>query len=206
VSIDYDLAPCQLIKDETCDSSGRPPEQTDDVKNAIRALRADTTDCNGKIGVVGGSAGGFHAVFCSLDKTPSGGDGNSWPYWFKDGHDDRADCTVSLSGAYNLADRTPEAYGDPSPLLKFSDDVANYVGSDDLTAQKMVSVVSLSIDAASFKPLFLINSQFDPMPYHQIVDMICALRSASVSTSAYKTMTIMGSDEHSFAIGVVGTA
>jgi hypothetical protein len=106
-------------------------------------------DCNGKIGVVGGSAGGLLAVFCSIDKHPSNGDGNTWPFWFKDGNDDRADCTVSLSGAYDLSDRTPEAYGDPSPLIKFSDRASNYVGSDALSAQKAVSPVALSIDADS---------------------------------------------------------
>ncbi len=37
------------------------------------------------------------------------------------------------------------------------------------------------------------------MPYHQIIDMICALQTAGVPASAYQTLTIVGSDEHAFA-------
>ncbi len=44
----------------------------------------------------------------------------------------------------------------------------------------------------------MINTWFDmPPPYHQIVDMICALRQYE-DDSAFKTITIMNSDAHSF--------
>ena len=38
------------------------------------------------------------------------------------------------------------------------------------------------------------------MPYHQIVDMICALQTAGVSEDDYKTFTITNNnnDEHAF--------
>jgi hypothetical protein len=50
-----------------------------------------------------------------------------------------------------------------------------------------------------FKPLFLIYSLHDsPPPYRQIVDMICALKAAGVPDSAYQTLTIPNSAEHSF--------
>jgi hypothetical protein len=47
VDIDYELAPCGLIVNQICHGSaddingqsGRPPEQTDDVKAAVKALR-----------------------------------------------------------------------------------------------------------------------------------------------------------------------
>jgi hypothetical protein len=53
-------------------------------------------------------------------------------------------------------------------------------------------------DSHPFKPLFLINTQYDPMPYHQIIDMICALNTAGVPGSDYQTMTLMGSGQHAF--------
>ena len=37
------------------------------------------------------------------------------------------------------------------------------------------------------------------MPYHQIVDMICALKAAGIADTAYKTLTIPNSNEHAFA-------
>ncbi len=98
ISIDHELAPCSLIPNQPCHNdnpdSGRPPQQTNDVKNATRALRADAEHCNGKIGIVGASSGGSHAVFVAVDKTPTPND--AWPHWFQDGHDDRPDCAVSL--------------------------------------------------------------------------------------------------------------
>jgi len=204
VSIDHELAPCNLILDQPCHignpDSGRPPQQTDDVKNAIRALRADTTRCNGKVGVVGGSSGGSHAVFVALDTTPTGG-GGAWPRWFYGGNDDRPDCAVSLSGAYDFPDRTPENYPVPyhDPLPQFNANVENYTGIRNLLAQKQVSPVYVLDPAADFKPLLLINSRYDSMPYHQIVDMICALQEADVDPAKYQTITIPGSSKHSFA-------
>ena len=79
--------------------------------------------------------------------------------------------------------------------------VETYTQTGDLTIQQAKSPVSLvkpgNLDP--FVPLFLINSWNDtPPPYHQIVDMICALKAADVPDSAYQTLTIPG-DEHSFA-------
>jgi acetyl esterase/lipase len=51
--------------------SGRPPQQIDDIKSLIKAARSLTSLCNGDVGVIGGSAGGSHAVFVALDKTAS---------------------------------------------------------------------------------------------------------------------------------------
>jgi len=45
----------------------------------------------------------------------------------------------------------------------------------------------------------MINSWFDhPDSYHQIVEMICALRAVGVPDSAYQTLTIPDSAQHSF--------
>ena len=198
--VSYELAPCNVIMGQPChaddSNSGRPPHQTDDIKALVRAARADTDHCNGKIGIVGGSAGGSHAVWVALDTTPSTG----WPDWFKDGHDDRVDVAVSLSGAYDLSDRTPETDyppgSDPQPYFQFL--VNNYTGTTNLTTQKSDSVVSL-VQSSTIKPLLLINTQYDTMPFHQIVDMECALQSAGVDPSLYRVDTIPDSHLHAFA-------
>jgi acetyl esterase/lipase len=199
--VDYELAPCGVMPTQHCHdstaegiASGRPPEQSDDIEAEVRALRADP-HCNGRIGVLGGSAGGTFAIWVALNTNSSSG----WPNWSAS---DQVDCAVSLSGAYDFSDRTTEHYGsDPDPLPDFTRDIENYTHTGSLSIQKSDSPVSLitSYDPATFKPLYLINTQHDPMPYHQIVDMICGLRSAGVPDSAYKTLTIMGSNEHSFA-------
>jgi hypothetical protein len=86
----------------------------------------------------------------------------------------------------------------PPPPPHFVSDVENYTNSQDLAYQKAVSPVAFEIDADDFKPLLLINSEFDSMPYHQIVDMICALQNAGVSEDQYQTITIPDSDGHEF--------
>ncbi len=45
----------------------------------------------------------------------------------------------------------------------------------------------------------MISSQYDPtVPYHNLVDMLCALQSKSVPTNSYQTLYLAGSDLHSF--------
>jgi len=45
----------------------------------------------------------------------------------------------------------------------------------------------------------MLNTWLDmPPPYHQMIDMVCALESLGVDPSSYKTLTIMNSGEHSF--------
>jgi hypothetical protein len=46
--------------------------------------------------------------------------------------------------------------------------------------------------------MFFINSQFDPMPFHQIVDMQCALQAAGVDSSLYEVETLADSSAHAF--------
>ena len=131
----------------------------------------------------------------ALDTTSSSG----WPNWTSAS---RVDCAVSLSGAYQYDDRTSENYGnDGDPLPQFIQDIENYTNSQNLKAQEDLSPVSLVTPPSEehpFKPLFLINTQHDPTPYHQIVDVICALKTAGVAESDYKTMTLSRSNEHSF--------
>lgn len=100
----YRLAPCGQIEGQPCHNAdaatGRPPQQTNDIKAEIRAIRADTVHCNGKVGVVGGSSGASHALFVTLDTSTTG----NWSPSL------RPDCAVGLSGAYDFSDRTDELY------------------------------------------------------------------------------------------------
>ena len=59
-SIEYRLAPNGALLDQV--TSGQFPDQSDDVKLAVLAARNDAR-CNGQVGSVGGSAGGYHTAF-----------------------------------------------------------------------------------------------------------------------------------------------
>ncbi len=94
VSVDHELAPCGVMPTQHCHdstaegiASGRPPQQTDGIEAIVRALRADAVHCNGKIGTVGGSSGGSHAVWVALNTISSTG----WPNWTEA---DRVTCAV----------------------------------------------------------------------------------------------------------------
>ena len=74
-SVTHRLAPCALITgqhihDDTPEGilSGRPDQQTNDVKAQVRAARADSL-CNGWLAIVGVSSGGAHAAMLAFDKT-----------------------------------------------------------------------------------------------------------------------------------------
>lgn len=187
----YRLAPCGQIEGQPChnvdSATGRPPQQTDDVKAEIRAIRADGR-CNGKVGVIGGSGGGSHALFVTLDTSTSGG----WSPTL------RPDCAVGLSGAYDYSDRTPEDYGvhHSDPVEVFAYDVTNYTNTTNLTTQKNLSPVSLVPTASPFKPVMLVNSRYDPMPYHQLFDLTCAFQSNGVNSTLYTVITVPDSSAH----------
>lgn len=191
----YRLAPCGLVRGQACHTdplSGRPLEQTNDIKAFVRAARADI-HCNGKVAVVGGSAGGSHAAFVALDTTSSTG----WPNWTSA---DRPDVAAGLSGAYNFAGRTPESYL-PDPVPGFVQLIENYTNSCDPRDQRPlgpVAKVTTPTISKPFRPMYLISSEYDPMPYHQIIDMQCALQGAGVNSSLYQVETIPGSNEHAF--------
>ncbi len=167
LSIEYRLAPTGSLPGQVSD--GRFPQQSDDVKMAVRAARSDPR-CNGQVGAVGGSAGGYHAAFVAT--TGSYGD-------------DRIDVGVSLSGAYDLSDSS----ADPN-FFAFIDDVTNYVGvsASDTVALRAASPAWF-VDA-TVAPLFLINSAEDPMPFPQLADMTTKLDSLGVRN--YQTLTLPG--------------
>ncbi len=170
-SIEYRLAPNGGLPGQV--SSGHFPDQSDDVRLAVLAARHDSR-CNGQVGSVGGSAGGYQTAFMA-------GTGEIG--------EDRIDVGVSLSGAYDLSDFTP----DPG-IEKFEENVINYVGSSEIDSLQAASPVYL-IDGGT-TPLLLINTEQDPMPFSQLADMTTTLDALGVTN--YQTITLPGS-AHSFS-------
>lgn len=171
-SINYRLAPPGKIPGQQ--SLGRFPDQTDDVHLAVQAARNDPR-CNGRVGAVGGSSGGSHVAWCAVTGTAG---------------QDRIDVGVSLSGAYDYSDFSP----DPE-IDFFVSIVTNYVGvpRSDIAALRVASpawVVNKNV-----APLFLIDSLGDPMPAAQLDDMAAQL--TAVGARNYNAMRIAGA-LHSF--------
>lgn len=179
VSITYRLA--FLTEDNRLPgqtTNGKWPQQTADCKIAVRAARADPR-CNGKVVAVGGSAGATHAFsLASEDETT--------PYWTPA---DRVSAAVCLSGAYKFDERSP----DPN-LGTLINAVTNYTGTTDLAALLNVSPVTL-VDA-TVKPVFLVSSLQDPMPYQQFASMVARLTALRVS---FRSEGSINNAEHAFA-------
>ena len=166
-SIEYRLAPPGSLPGQISD--GRFPDQEDDVKLAVRTARSDPR-CNGQVGAIGGSAGGYHTAFVAATGTVG---------------DDRIDVGVSLSGAYDISDFSP------NPTLDYyTSTVTNYVGvaSTDTTALRAASPAWLANKTIS--PLLMVNTLEDPMPYSQLGDMIMHLDALGITN--YHALTLVG--------------
>ena len=133
-SIEYRLAPPGALHGQTSD--GRFPDQSDDVKLAVRTARLDPR-CNGQVGAVGGSAGGYEVAFYVATGTPG---------------DDRLDFGVSLSGAYDLSDFSPNPH-----CHYYTATVTNYVNAPSTdTAADARGLAGL---AGGFDNLALVHDQ-----------------------------------------------
>ncbi len=172
-SIEYRLAPPGKLAGQKSD--GRYPQQNDDVKLAVRAARNDLR-CNGQVGAVGGSAGGYHSAYAAVTGTPG---------------DDRIDVGVSLSGLYDLSDFSPN----PN-LSSFTNTLLNFVNltTSDTAALRAASPAWLADASAS--PLLLVNTLEDPMPYVQIADFVTHLDALGLKN--YQAVSLTGA-AHSFA-------
>lgn len=173
-AIEYRLAPPGALSGQVSD--GRFPDQTDDVKLAVRTARADSR-CNGRVGAIGGSSGGSHTAFVAGTGTK--------------GYD-RIDVGVCLSGMFDAADFSPSQY-----VAHYTDNVTNYVGvpTTDTAALRAASPAWLA--DADTAPLFLINTVGDTMPYAQLTNMMLHLDALGLTN--YQALTLAGID-HSFAI------
>ena len=173
LSIEYRLAPPGMLPGQTSD--GRFPQQTDDVKLAVRTARHDPR-CNGQVGALGGSAGGYHVAFAATTGTPG---------------DDRIDVGVSLSGAYDLSDFSA------SPNIgNFTTFVTNYVGATTAEIAALRAASPAWVLDHSAAPLYLVNTLEDPMPYSQLPDMIAKLDQAGATN--YQALSLTG-HLHAFA-------
>ena len=136
-------------------ASGRPPQQSNDVKQQILAALADG-QCNGTIFLIGASSGGTHALWAALDPNPTvpGWSSASFPK-----------AVVGLSGIYDLSLRTPP------PSQQFIADVNNYTNTIDnfvgLEYQYSTSPISLVVPYATNQtaPARLYTTDGDPVPW-----------------------------------------
>lgn len=192
LAVSYRLAPRSLIPGQPDHhghpESGRPPEQSNDIKALVRAARADPNCKNHKVGVVGGSGGATHASWVALDTSTSA----NWS------PEDRVDAAVCLSGAYDFSDRV-----DTDTRQYFINDIENYTNLCDRAEQRVLSPVTLvtaPTESVPFKPMFLVNSDDDTMPPHQMDDLECALEGAGIHYPSYLAVTVPNSDDHAFAL------
>jgi acetyl esterase/lipase len=171
-AIDHRLAPPGSIPGQT--SSGRFPEQYDDVHLAVQAARNDVRG-NGQVGAVGGSSGATHAAWVAATGTPG---------------DDRLDVAVCLSGSYDFSDFSP----DPD-LEEFIGIVTNYVGVPSTDTAALRAASPAWVLDATIAPLFLADAVGDTVPGAQLDDMVGQLNVHGVIN--YEARSIPG-NLHSF--------
>jgi hypothetical protein len=139
---------------------------------ALKAALADPR-CNGKLVVIGGSAGATHAAMLC----------DSWNTGPK------PLAAVLLSPATKFDDRRPVGY---EPLSKFINAIQIYTNTDDseggLSTQLADSPVSFVTSGS--EPMFVVFSVRDPMPYSQLDDLTSALDKAGVTN--YQQTTVSG--------------
>ena len=172
--------------------------EVQDVETFVTALRGSGLVNPGKIGIVGGSAGATLALFVALDTTDSGT--NVWPYW---NAGVRPACAVLLSTITDFSDRTPSE-GQPQMAAASIRDIENFTQTilpDEQRSLSPISKVMTPTQSTPFVPMLIIQSQNDrTIPYHNFVDLMCALQSKSVDPKLYETHMLWGSDLHSFSM------
>ncbi len=148
-------------------SNGQPPQQTNDVLTAVLAARNDA-QCNGIVGIVGGSTGGAHGLWNAKAGTPSG---------------NRANAVACLSPVCDLANVTDL---NDTARPSFKSNVYNYIGLDSnvysvtsntfQTAAKNASPYWLG-SYATAAPTLVIHSTSDTIPANQHSTMVTKLTS-----------------------------
>ena len=186
-SVDHRLAPEGLIRKQPPHSdplSGRPPQQTNDIKQQILAAKHDP-QCNGTVFVIGGSSGGAHALWSALDLADT--TNNGW------GLSELPKAVVGLSGSYALSSRD----GDPIIVSHFVDVVINYTNTTNRGAGDPVQYAASPISrialipASNIPPMRLYNSDAEQIPFQQMNEFTAALFSHGFFN--YITRTLGGS-------------
>jgi dienelactone hydrolase len=180
--IEYRLAPPNPIAGQVSD--GRYPDQKNDVKLAVHAARV-YSGSTGKVGTVGGSAGGTHALEVAEAGTLT---------------NEKVNAAVSISG--------PTEFNDPASLSppsnsNFKDNVENYVfntyptvPAEPTYSASLLAASPISRVDASVSPMFLIDAASDTMPPNQRLHMVAALDAVPVTN--YQTLQV-ADGAHSFA-------
>jgi acetyl esterase/lipase len=171
LSIEYREAGSQPLPGQT--TTGQYDQQPTDCEMALNAALADPR-CNGKVVVIGGSAGATHAAMLC----------DSW------NTSNKPLAAVLLSPATKFDDRTEVGY---ESLSEFISAIQIYTNTNDssggLSTQLADSPVSFVTSAS--KPMFIVFSINDEMPYTQLGDFTSALNSAGVTN--YEQTTLGGS-------------
>src|ERR1051326_4705415 len=168
-AIQYRLAPPHTAFPGQVDppSDGRPPQQTDDVRAAIRAARADS-HCNGKVVVAGFSCGGTHGAWWNIKGTDN---------------DDRPDALVSCSGVFDLDTK------DLLAVAQYKSNVENYInhlypeGAAFHTAAQAASPYDLTIGTTP-KPMLLFHST-DEVPSSEFSTMVTKMTNAGGTVESH---------------------
>ena len=170
--VDHRLAPPNKLPGQITD--GHPPDQTDDTKRQILAALADSQR-NGSIYLVGGSAGGCLVLWCGLDSATGAVPGWNNTVRLK------IKAVVSLSGISNLDDWANPGGISMDDLIKFENNLDNYVGLPDqdhthatLLAASPWNLVDTGA-ATSSPPVLLYATTKDPVPYEQAETMATEL-------------------------------
>lgn len=192
----YRLAPPGMINGQAEHdmdaTSGRPPEQTNDMKQQVLSARFDTRG-NGTVVVVGGSTGGSHGVWVAIDKASQGGlpwvTGN------------RVNATSSCSGAYDYSKIDPNNSnnGPPELVKHFRQAVLNYtnLSRNDITQLYALSPVAL-VTSNDVKPLQLLDSSNDSQPAPQRLSLTNALTTHGVTTANLDSRNLGAVQGHAF--------
>jgi hypothetical protein len=166
--------------------SGRPPEQTDDIKRQILAA-VDDTDCNQSIYLVGGSSGASHALWVALDS--ASGAVTRWDNNVRV----KIKAVVGLSGIYDLGSR--DYGGQTFQAGTYVDIIENYTNTHLMMqwygTQEAASPMTLIANASSCPPVMLFVSDDDTVPSNQSTNMKTALllQFPSVEIDEYTLLT-----------------
>jgi acetyl esterase/lipase len=157
VSVGYRFAPAH-----------RFPAQLEDVKSAVRYVRANSQRLNAdpdRIGAMGGSAGGHLALLLGTTEPDDGFEGQG-----NDGHSSAVSAVASLVGPTDL---TAEFPANVQTMLR------DLIGGDDREALRRASPIAhLSPDDP---PVLLVYGDADPLvPYAQATEMLAACREEKI--------------------------
>lgn len=173
---------------------GESETQASDVRKAIYAARhppscsiLSTQALNGKVGIVGGSAGASHALACAASSHAE---------------QNRPDAVVCLSGAYQFDD--PESLADTTSIFHCA--VMKYCNIVDFPNCDAGSTTDPRLTSGSpvyhvdqfCAPVYAFGSQQDSITSDQLDDLQARFTFVSLSPPDHQTQVLQGS-KHAFA-------